>query len=89
MPKVQRVTDKNNANAAITSSLQSSVRANGLLIAVDGSPVSGHGPVIHAAPYTANGSPTVKINNIPVTRTGDDDICGHTRIGGSANVNIN
>lgn len=88
MKNVQRLTDKNDALAPITSCLQSSVFANGLLIAVDGSPVQGHGPLVHTAPVTANGSSTVKINNIPVNRKDDSDSCGHIRVDGSPDVFI-
>ena len=42
----------------------------------------------HTNVSTANGSSTVKSGGVPVNRTGDADSCGHTRAGGSSNVNI-
>lgn len=78
----------NTAGAPVTSSLQSTVYCNGQLVAVDGSPVAGHGPGIHAGPVTANGSSTVFINGIPVNRKGDADTCGHARASGSPNTTV-
>lgn len=88
MPAIQRIGDANSGGGVVTSSGQSHVSANGLLVAVDGSPVSGHGLGVHSAPVTANGSSKVFINGIPVNKTGDADSCGHARTGGSGNVNV-
>ena len=89
MLHVQRLTDLNTADAPVISTLQTTVYSNNLLVAVDGSPVQGHGPAPHASPVTANGSPNVFINNIPVNRETDPDSCGHPRVDGSPNVFVN
>jgi uncharacterized Zn-binding protein involved in type VI secretion len=87
MPAAQRVGDADTGGGVITASLQSHVFCNGALVAVNGSPVSGHVPGgVHAAPRTASGSSTVFIKGIPVNRTGDADTCGHPRAAGSPNV---
>jgi uncharacterized Zn-binding protein involved in type VI secretion len=69
--------------------VQQTVYANNLLVSVDGSPVEDHGPGVHADPLTANGSPNVFIQFIPVNRLGDEDTCGHPRAQGSPNVYVN
>ena len=64
----------------------------GLLLSTDGSSVQDHllvdGVNTHTNVSTANGSSTVKSGGVSVNRTGDADSCGHTRVGGSSNVNI-
>jgi uncharacterized Zn-binding protein involved in type VI secretion len=89
MPQVHRLTDKNKAGAPIVSVIQSSVYVNNLLASVDGSPVAGHGPGVHAGPVTANGSQDVFIEYIPVNRLDDPDSCGHPRAIGSPDVYVN
>ena len=89
MPQVHRLTDDNTAGAPIISTVQTTVYANSLLVGVDGSPVAGHGPGVHAGPLTANGSTDVFIENIPVNRKGDPDTCGHPRNIGSPDVYVN
>ncbi len=88
MTQVHRVGDSNDAGGVITGSLQSSVFANGILVSVDGSPVSPHLPFVppHVGTITASGSGTVSIEGIPVNRLGDADSCGHSRAAGSDNV---
>lgn len=90
MPKVHRVGDSNDGGGIISSSLQSTVFANNLLVSVDGSPVTPHIPFEppHVGTITANGSSTVFINGIRVNRLGDADSCGHTRIDGSPDVYV-
>jgi len=83
MPAVQRTGDANNAGGVGSSSVN--VKANGLSVLVDGSPVTPH-PGPHSGVVTANGSSKVKVNGIPINRTGDADSCLHTRAGGSSNV---
>jgi uncharacterized Zn-binding protein involved in type VI secretion len=84
-----RIEDLNTAYAPIISVVQSTVYCNGILVAVDGSPVKPHGLPPHAAPVTANGSQTVFINGTPVNRTGDPDSCGHPRMNpGSPNTYV-
>lgn len=89
MREVHRIGDPNTAGAEVVSTLQSTVFANNILIAVDGSPVEGHGTGEHASPNTANGSQDVYINVIPVNRRNDPDTCGHPRDQGSPNVHVN
>jgi uncharacterized Zn-binding protein involved in type VI secretion len=91
MAAVQRLGDRNSALAQITSVLQTNVYANNILIAVNGSGVAPHDPLVplHTVAVTANGSTNVFVNNIRVTRTGDADNCGHPRILGSTTVFIN
>jgi uncharacterized Zn-binding protein involved in type VI secretion len=88
----QRKTDLNNLGAAIAGVTDNKVKVNGLLLSTDGSSVQDHLPVdgvnIHVNTKTANGSSTVNSGGVPVNRTGDADSCGHTRAGGSSNVNI-
>ena len=86
MPNVARLGDADSGGGSITGIPQSTVYANNLLISVDGSSVSGHGPGIHAGPATANGSASVYAKNIPINVQGNADTCGHARVGGSSNV---
>ena len=88
----QRKGDSNTYPAAITVVADNKVYVNSKLISVDGSSVADHLPVngtnTHTSVKTANGSSTVKSGGTPVNRTSDADSCGHTRVGGSSNVNI-
>ena len=88
----QRKGDLNNLGAAIAGVTNNKVKVNGELLSTDGSSVQDHLPVdgvnTHTNVSTANGSSTVKSGGVPVNRTGDADSCGHTRAGGSSNVNI-
>ena len=90
MAAVQRNGDANTGGGAISSTAQSTVFANDKLISVNGSTVATHpaGAGVHAGATTANGSSTVFAGGTAVNRTGDADSCGHTRTGGSSNVNI-
>jgi len=86
MPAVHRLGDVNDDGAEVYDIAQGTVYANGLLVSIDGSQVEGHDTGEHSDPETANGSPTVFINGIPVNRAGDEDTCGHQRDSGSPNV---
>lgn len=86
MPAVHRLGDVNDDGAEVYDIAQGTVYANGLLVSIDGSKVEGHDTGEHDDPETANGSPTVFINGIPVNRTGDEDTCGHQRDSGSPDV---
>jgi len=92
MANVQLVGDVNDAvpAGAITSSLQSVVRVDGIAISVDGSPVSPHhnSPTRHNSETTANGVSNVLINGVPVNITGNADTCGHLRVGGNSMIQI-
>ena len=90
MAAAQRMTDANDGGGIISSVPQSTVFANSKLLSVNGSSVTTHGtdPAVHSGTVTANGSDTVKAGGLGVNRTGDADSCGHTRGGGSDDVNI-
>mgnify|MGYP000544125522 FL=1 len=89
---LHRLTDPNTAEGLVTQTvLQSTVRANGLLVSVDGSCVTAHFPfeAPHAPtclPKTANGCQTVRAEGIPVNARTQADTCGHPRAQGSPNV---
>ncbi len=88
--KAHRMTDANTGGGAINSIPQSTVKANGKVLAVNGSSGTACGIGIHAATVwkTASGSSTVRAGGIPVNSETDADTCGHTRTGGSGDVNI-
>ena len=94
MPAVQRDGDLNDAGGA-TSGGVASVRVNGIPVTVNGNPVSEHAPwrpqaahAPHIAAATAGGSGSVSAGGIPIVYTGASDTCGHSRTGGSDNVNV-
>ena len=86
MPAVHRQGDQNEGGGVIEDVAQGTVYVNGQLASVDGSTVSGHD--LHLPTATANGSPTVFINGLPVNRQGDEDECGHPRADGSPDVHV-
>ena len=88
--KAHRMGDANTGGGTITTIPQSTVFANSKVLAVNGSKGTGHGVGIHAenAWDTAYGSLTVKCHGTPVNSETDADTCGHTRTGGSGDVNI-
>lgn len=93
MPNIQRQNDKNNANGAITNTASNTtVFANGLLVAVNGSTGTSDNSCnnnnIHCGGnwQTAGGCPTVFAQGSPVNFTGNLDTCGHVRVGGSGDV---
>jgi len=91
MPAVQRVSDQNDAGAAIESGV-ASVRVNNLAISVNGSKVANHAKAKsydHKSVTTANGIASVRAGNKPVNVTGNADSCStHKRVGGSKDVRI-
>lgn len=89
MPAIEREGDPNSAGGTVIQANQGTVYANNIKVAVDGSPVSGHGKGVHSHPITSGGSSTVFIDNKPVNRIGDSDTCGHPRVAGSPNVFVN
>jgi len=84
MPGVTRNGDT--AGGAISSS-QSTVKANGENIIVDGDAVAGHGDAPHNAPTMTAGSNNVFIGGTAVVNAGDEATCGHTS-DGSGDVNV-
>ena len=87
---IQRMGDANSGGGVIDSIPQGTVKANSLVVSIDGSKGTGHGVGIHSyhAWDTANGSSIVRIGGTPINRTGDADTCTHARVGGSSNVNV-
>jgi uncharacterized Zn-binding protein involved in type VI secretion len=79
MSNIHRLGDTNDAGAEITSTKQTTVKIAGQFVATDGDPVAAHGIGEHASPETANGCATVKINDVPINHTGNEDSCGHVR----------
>jgi uncharacterized Zn-binding protein involved in type VI secretion len=69
------------AGGIILPSLQSTVFANGALVVVVGTPVTGHGLPPHTAPVMESGSGTVFAGGIAVCRAGDVATCGDAASG--------
>lgn len=69
------------AASALDSSPQSSVRVNGVLLAVVGSHVHDHGAGSHNNATMIAGSVTFRINGLAVVMTGAPASCSHTAIG--------
>lgn len=90
MAKVQRVGDQDSGGGKIIRG-DNSVRVNGKPVAVVDSPVTTHTPFrgehTHAK-TKANKNTTVRANGKLIIVTGDNDTCGHKRVGGSPDVNI-
>ena len=92
MPGVQRMGDANSAGGVIKTGIMS-VKVNNRPIAVIGLPVSAHVPCpIIPTHCNARTSVTiarsVRANKKPVIVTGDNDTCGHPRVGGSTSVRV-
>lgn len=79
MPITQVQGDPDSGGGVVETPAQSFVKANGILVSVNGSPVSPHED--HTGVTTATGSSFVKINGVPVNIVGNPDTCGHTRVG--------
>ncbi|XWN29758.1 MAG: hypothetical protein ROR55_19975 [Devosia sp.] len=94
MALAHRQTDVNSGGGAITDVPQDFVFDQGLLVSVDGSIGTSHPPCpldpVHCQGnwVTANGADWVRINGIPVNRTGDADTCGHVRAGTDSIIDI-
>ncbi len=94
MPAAQRVGDPDNAGGTVIGGV-ASVRVNNRPIAVKGNSVTPHPPCgfpggsPHCSAQVSQASPNVNAGNIPVTRTGDADSCGHSRSAGSPDVRVN
>lgn len=56
---------------------QDFVFIDGLLVAVQGTPIASHGSGGHASAVTANGTSFVYINGILITRETETASCGH------------
>ncbi len=80
MPGISRVV-QDSAGGPIVSSANGSVFANGIMVAVRGAAVAGHGKNEHAAPIMVGASGSVFASGINVCRQGDSASCGHTATG--------
>jgi len=90
MPPVQRKGDFNAGGGIITYG-DNSVLVNGRPVATPLTLVTPHLPCgpkkpEHCIAVTMGGSKTVRVNGKPLILTGDKDLCGHVRTGGSQNV---
>lgn len=85
MPGIARV-GVDTAGGTIVGGGQSTVYANGALVAVLGDAVAPHGPSPHDAAVMVEASSTVFAEGIRVCRAGDAASCGHVATG-SGNVN--
>ncbi len=84
MPGIARV-GQDSAGGMILNGGNGSVFANGTIVAVRGSGVSGHGSSPHSGPIMVCASGTVFASGINVCRAGDCASCGHVATG-SGNV---
>lgn len=84
MPGVCR--DNDSAGGDLIPS-QTTVKANGEAIIVDGDAVAGHGIGVHAGPTMIAGSNNVFIGGVAVCNAGDLATCGHAATG-SPDVNV-
>jgi uncharacterized Zn-binding protein involved in type VI secretion len=64
------------AGGVLIPGRQTFVRCDGVLVVVVGDMVTSHGQAPHDSPTVAAGSPTFRINGIPVARAGDPATCG-------------
>lgn len=88
---IARIGDANSAGGVITSSPQSKVTANGQIIAVTGARGTGHPPNTGkhvSGAWICIGNSKVTIQGMPVVAAGDNDSCGHPRVGGDSQVTI-
>jgi uncharacterized Zn-binding protein involved in type VI secretion len=79
MPNIQVQNDPNTGDGLVETPLQNFFNASGILVSVDGTPVTDHDG--HTNVHTANGSSFFHISGIPVNFFGNPDDCGHTRAG--------
>ena len=89
MSNVQRVGDTDSGGGSIAQGI-SSVRVNGIPIAVSNMPVTSH-PRHYphsGGTMTQATQSSVRAAGIPVVKEGDHDTCGHTRVGGSPDVKV-
>jgi uncharacterized Zn-binding protein involved in type VI secretion len=85
MPKLSRKGDKDSGGGAIVRGART-VFANGIAVGLHVSPITGHGPGVHAGPSTTDGSPTVICEGDPVLRITSGNTCGHPIAEGSPNI---
>jgi len=90
MAAVQRVGDQDSGGGRILQG-ENSVRVNGKPVAIGDKSVTPHtnGKPPHTNAKTqAQKNHTVTAGGKPIVVTGDNDTCGHKRVGGSPYVNI-
>ena len=81
-----------NTAGGVASAGQGLVYVGGVPMVVNGASVSSHpipGPAVESS-ITTSSTSMVYINNVAVTRVGDNDMCGHGRSSaGQSKVNVN
>lgn len=87
MAKLSRLGDTNQAGGKIMRGAKTVV-ANGIPVGLHVSPISPHGPGVHASAVTTTASPSVYAEGVPVLRIGSGNSCGHSIVQGSPNVNV-
>lgn len=93
MPAVQRQGDSNSGGGVANGGVES-VRVNNKPIMIPNQPVTPHPPYPrrgrnehnNGSQKTSGGVSTVTAGGQPVVVTGNNDTCGHPRVGGSDNV---
>ena len=95
MPAIVRQGDINDAGGAAVYPTTRTVKVNGRFLAQPGTLVTPHpccgadGCDIHcAAVIVGPGSSSVVIEGKPAITVGDYDVCGHSRLTGSPDVNV-
>ena len=92
MPGVQRKGDANAAGGVIKTG-DRSVLVNGRPVATVGLTVTPHPPCPKGASHCAAKTSvkiarSVRVNKKPIISAGDNDTCGHMRVGGSRDVKV-
>lgn len=85
MPNLSRKGDANQAGGKIIRGA-ATVFANGIPVGLHVSPITPHGPGIHAGAVTTTASPTVFTEGCQTLRITSGNNCGHSIIEGSPNV---
>jgi len=83
--KIVRVGDVNSGGGRVISG-ESSLTVNGKAVAVDGSPVSGHGRGSHSSARCRASQSSITVKGKRLIFVNDTDTCGHARVQGSPDV---
>jgi uncharacterized Zn-binding protein involved in type VI secretion len=82
---LSRLGDYNQARGKIVRGA-ATVVCNGIPVGLHVSPITPHGPGIHARAVTTTASPDVICESAPVLRITSGNSCGHSIISGSPDV---